>query len=403
MESLILLGIENLELDWGKQLIWKNHSKLFCKSDIKPANYYYSDYDNDSYRTEKKPAYVRKLGSLIRRLDLLGYTLSGCHKQYADHIESAPDYCKPISFESFRNAIASINVTRIRVPDEPTNYDPGEFAAKVIFKDQEFSRRDRAFPAIDEYTGLFYENLDPYITLRLLAENPKNLERDIIWRFEDYQSSDSKGKPPIYEELLDSDRFLIVTEGSSDSTILSKSLPLVASDVADFFYFIDMTNNYPFTGTGNVFRFCQGLARIRIQNNILVLLDNDTAGHEVKQRILKLDLPPKMHVTTLPDVKEARRFTTLGPTGKTVENVNGKAVSIEFFLDLTPKLKKPTVRWTSFNDLAGHYQGELIEKETYVKAFHGRRGHSKGYDLSKLRNLWSHIIKTCIAKDGVVA
>lgn len=395
MESLILLGIENLELDWGKQLIWKNHSKLFCKSDIKPANYYYSDYDNDNYRTEKKPACVRKLGSLIRRLDLLGYTLPGCHKQYTDHIESAPDYCKPISFESFRNTIVSINLTRIRVPDEPTNYDPGEFAAKVIFKDREFLRRDQTLSSMDDHTGLFYESLDPYITLRLLAENPKNLERDIIWRFEDSQESNPEDKTPIHEGLLDSDRFLIVTEGSSDTSILSKSLPLVASDVADFFYFIDMTNNYPFTGTGNVFKFCQGLARIRIQNNILVLLDNDTAGHEAKQRILKLDLPPKMRVTTLPDVKEARHFTTLGPSGKTVENVNGKAVSIEFFLDLTPKLKKPTVRWTSFNDLAGHYQGELIEKETYVKAFHDRRGHSKGYDLSKLRNLWSHIIKTC--------
>ncbi len=395
MESLILLGIENLELDWGKQHIWKNHSKLFCKSDIKPANYYYSDYDNDSYRTEKKPAYVRKLGSLIRRLELLGYTLSECHEQYADHIKSAPDYCKPISFESFRNTIASINVARIRVPDEPTNYDPGEFAAKVIFKDQEFPRRDRAFPPIDEYTGLFYEDLDPYITLRLLAENPKNLERDIIWRFEDYQSSDPKGKTPIYEALLDSDRFLIVTEGSSDSAILSKSLPLVASDVADFFYFIDMTNNYPFTGTGNVFRFCQGLARIRIQNNILVLLDNDTAGHDAYKRILNLDLPPKMRVATLPDIEEARHFRTMGPTGKTIEDINGKAVSIELFLDFPRRRNKPAVRWTSFNDSAGQYQGELIEKEDYTKLFHDKCGHGKGYDLSKLRALWSYIIKTC--------
>jgi HEPN/Toprim N-terminal domain 1 len=396
MESLILLGIENLELDWGKQHIWRNHSKLFCESDIKPASYYYFDDQNDSYRIENKPAYVRKLGGLIRRLELLGYTLSECCEQYTEQTHSAADYCKPLSFEAFRNMIASINVARVVVPDEPSNYDPGEFAAKVIFQDREFLRRNRIFSSMDEFTGLFYEDLDPYIALRLLAENPKNLEKDIIWRFEDYQSSAPEGNAPtIYEGLSDSDRFLIVTEGSSDSAILSKSLPLVAPDVADFFYFIDMRNNYPFTGTGNVFRFCQGLARIRIQNSILVLLDNDTAGHETKQRILGLDLPPKMRVTTLPDIKEARHITTLGPTGQAVANVNGKAVSIEFFLDLPPKLKKPTVRWTSFNDSVGHYQGELIEKETYVKAFYNQQGHNKGYDLSKLRNLWSHVIETC--------
>ena len=43
----------------------------------------------------------------------------------------------------------------------------------------------------------------------------------------------------------------------------------------DFFDFVDMTENYPFTGAGNLYRFCQGLARIRIQNRILVVLDND--------------------------------------------------------------------------------------------------------------------------------
>jgi 5S rRNA maturation endonuclease (ribonuclease M5) len=248
---------------------------------------------------------------------------------------------------------------------------------------------------MDEYSGLFYENLDPYITLRLLAQNPRNLGRDVIWRFADDDNHDAKGNPPTYEPLQDSDRFLIVTEGSSDSSILSKSLPLVAPDVADFFYFVDMSQNYPITGTGNVFRFCQGLARIRIQNKILVLLDNDTAGHEIKDRIMKLDLPPEMRVATLPDIKDARRCTTLGPTGKKVEDVNGRAVSIEFFLDLSLKMNKPSVRWTSFNDSIGRYQGELTDKERYIKAFHDRIRHSKGYDLSKLRNLWLYIIESC--------
>jgi hypothetical protein len=395
MDSLIFLGIENLELDWGKQHIGKNHSKLFCRSDIVLADYHYSDNGGKSFRTEKKPAYVRKLGNLLRRLELLGYTLSGCQRKYVEHVELVPDYCKPIPFASFRKIMASINVSRIRLPDEATNYDPGEFVVKVIFRDLEFLRKHQPFESMDEYTGLFYEDLDPYITLRLLADNPKNLERDIVWRFAGDQNLDLKGNLPIHEELPDSERFLIVTEGSSDSSILSKSLPLVASDVEDFFYFVDMTKNYPFTGTGNVFRFCQGLARIKIQNNILVLLDNDTAGHEAKKRILKLDLPPKMRVETLADIKEARHFTTLGPAGKSVENVNGKAVSIEFFLDLSPKLKKPTVRWTSFNDSMGYYHGELTEKDGYIRAFHEGCRHGNGYDLSKLRGLWFFIIKTC--------
>lgn len=117
----------------------------------------------------------------------------------------------------------------------------------------------------------------------------------------------------MYEGPADSDRYLVVTEGSSDSSILKSSLPLVAPDVADFFSFIDMSENYPFTGTGNLFRFCQGLARIKIQNKILVVLDADTAGIETYQRIRKIPMPDNVRVACLPALDEFRRFKTLGP------------------------------------------------------------------------------------------
>lgn len=41
-----------------------------------------------------------------------------------------------------------------------------------------------------------------------------------------------------------------------------------------------MNENYPFTGTGSLYNFCMGLCRINIQNNIIAIFDNDTAGLE---------------------------------------------------------------------------------------------------------------------------
>jgi hypothetical protein len=162
----------------------------------------------------------------------------------------------------------------------------------------------------------------------------------------------------LYEGLADTDRYLIVTEGSSDTSILQTSLALVHADVADFFDFIDMSENYPFTGTGNLFRFCQGLATIKIQNNILVVLDNDRAGLEAFQRIGKISLPANMRLACLPQLDEFADFKTLGPSGELRENVNGRAVSIECFLDLRYRAGcEPAIRWTSFNrDLAGVYK-----------------------------------------------
>jgi hypothetical protein len=51
-------------------------------------------------------------------------------------------------------------------------------------------------------------------------------------------------------------------------------------DIADFFCFVDMKENYPFAGVGNLFNFCRGLTSIRIKNDILVIFDNDVAGVE---------------------------------------------------------------------------------------------------------------------------
>ena len=48
--------------------------------------------------------------------------------------------------------------------------------------------------------------------------------------------------------------------------------------IADFFKFVDMEEGYPFSGTGNFFRFTQGLASIGILNNVVVIYDNDAEG-----------------------------------------------------------------------------------------------------------------------------
>ena len=69
-----------------------------------------------------------------------------------------------------------------------------------------------------------------------------------------------------------------MTEGSSDTEIIRKALHLLRPDVAHLFDFIDMDKNYPWTGTGNLHNFYQGLLNISILNSMVVVYDNDAAG-----------------------------------------------------------------------------------------------------------------------------
>jgi hypothetical protein len=71
MGSMITLSVENLELDWGKNSAFINHSRLFLPKDVTLATYFYADEVE-----REKEAFVRDLGSVKRRLELLGSLLS---------------------------------------------------------------------------------------------------------------------------------------------------------------------------------------------------------------------------------------------------------------------------------------------------------------------------------------
>ena len=113
---------------------------------------------------------------------------------------------------------------------------------------------------------------------------------------------------------------------------------------------------------------------------------------------MALPLPANMRVAILPYLPDLANFRTMGPTGEAHEDANGRAVAIECFLDLRfGREEPPAIRWTSYDPAAGQYQGELIQKKDYTLAFFERCGKDASYDLSKLKLLWSYLLKSCVA------
>jgi len=327
----------------------------------------------------------------------LGYTLEGCRKIYND-LASHPalDERPTIGFAALQRTLSRVDVRKFALP-ESDPVDLGDYVMKTVLSDPEWTKSAPKAATYQFLDGCFLENLDPYIILRLLGENPANLDLEVAWRFSDLVEGGWIDQDALYQPLSASDKVLLVTEGSSDTNILKKSLALVEPDVADFFEFIDMGENYPFTGTGNVVRFCEGLCKINILNRVLVVLDNDTTGRAAAQRLRKLKLPPQIRTLVLPDLTKCRNVRAIGPTGQNCENVNGRAVSIEFFLDLGyGTLPQPTVRWTSYDPSQDAYQGELVEKESYVRTFFDHAGKSEKYDLSDLAYLWREMLASCV-------
>ena len=183
--------------------------------------------------------------------------------------------------------------------------------------------------------------------MRLLADEGTNNQPTVVWQYGPLVEAGWATEDEFISCAKRTETFLIVTEGSSDVHILQHALNILRPDIADFFRFIDVSESHPFSGTGNLVRFAEGLVKIDVQNQIIFLFDNDAEGLETYRRVANLSLPTNMRAVLLPDLEEFRSFPAQGPEGTRNSNINGKAAAIECYLDLkVGKYPSAKVRWT---------------------------------------------------------
>ena len=197
---MISLGLGHLELDWGKNEFFRNHSALFLPTDVRAATYYYADNV-----VQHRPALVRKLRDVVRRLELLGYTQGECRRLYEAAVAAVPGYYPPmaLSFEQFSRALLRLKPADVTLR-EGVDYEIGELASAIL-RDPEFTRADDAFSRLGPDEAEFFGNLDPYITLRLLAENLANLDLEVTWRFADVVDGGYVEEDAFYEGIPESE------------------------------------------------------------------------------------------------------------------------------------------------------------------------------------------------------
>jgi hypothetical protein len=391
MGSYIHLYAGRIQLDWGKNNGFINHSGLFLPSDKKKVPYYYADNV-----TVYKPGYSSPLSRVKGRLEMLGYAwkrLEALYENYLDEVHIGDGY---IPFGLLVVLLPFINLNAYKknreYVEEPfANFLFEQLSQLSLFKDFQQSERLTNQSIVE-----FISYLDPLILLRILAENQKNQKVKIVWQTADIISGGWAKEQDLAPLIHDHAKTLIVTEGSSDTFIISKAIQILKPDIADFFRFVDMEENYPFTGTGNLYKFCQGLVSIQIQNKILVIFDNDVEGNDKYNKTIKLKLPEDMKAMILPNHKDFDNFKTIGPSGETIENINGKAVAIECFLDFNFTVTEPPkIRWTNYVKEYGCYQGSLENKDSFVRQFKSVKNISDNYDFSKLEFLVKTVLDVC--------
>ena len=133
----------------------------------------------------------------------------------------------------------------------------------------------------------------------------------------------------------------------------------------DFLSIVVVSESHPFSGTGNLVKFAEGLAKIDVHNQVVFVFDNDAEGLDAQQRLSLFTLPPNLRGMLLPQLDVFRTFHAQGPEGVHNSDINRRAAAIECYLDLkVGGHLEAKVVWTNYKKTLGIYQGSLENKET---------------------------------------
>jgi hypothetical protein len=207
-------------------------------------------------------------------------------------------------------------------------------------------------------------------------------------------------RTPDLQSRSDLQPTVILAEGSTDITVLKRSLQRLYPYLTDYFAFFDYEAPHVDGGTSYLVKFLRAFAAARINTNIVAIFDNDAVGLDAYNLASHPPLPPNIKVTKLPDIELARSYPTIGPQGEHRIDVNGKAASIELFLGrhnlstddgvLTP------VIWNNYLTAARRYQGAINDKRRVFERFLEETSKEGQYDyyrtlFPELVVLWEHI------------
>ncbi|NMF58079.1 HEPN/Toprim-associated domain-containing protein [Pseudanabaena yagii] len=335
------------------------------------------------------------------RLELSGYSLEISKKVYEVYLQKAlNDYKK--RFEPYLDILSAMNVEywlsmlkeiRVRnIRNKPYDREKNEnpFISYMCSHDW------YGFPCIG-----YYGSPDVYIciALRLILETCIE-DEEFIYDLTDLilgQCFDLDDDFVDYTSSLvgDKGKIIILTEGKSDTFILSESLELLYPHLSDYFSFMDFDGAKVGGGADSLATMVKSFSGAGVLNRIIAVFDNDTAAHVALKMLRKIRVSNNIKIMSLPEIDILNSYPTLSDNTITLMNVNGLAGGIEAYLGenilRNDEGNYIPLHLTGYEESIKKYQGKFMEKDTLQKKFKQQLELCKN-DRSLINNFdWSGI------------
>lgn len=274
--------------------------------------------------------------------------------------------------------------------------NPGADAMGVPLRDAAMIRGElRAFVnSTDDWATYeepqdVYWQLDPRIILRLaldVVDDPTlpvryNLDALASWKLLIRGTPIAEQAREERRENLARDAALVIlTEGSSDSQLLTQAVRVTHPHLVGFLRFMDFSGGAE-GSAANLAKLVRSFAGAGIANRVVAIADNDTAAYDALTKLKWEGVPDGYRVLHYPDLPLLSQYPTLGPqlADPIPMDVNGKAGSLEMYLGrelLTVNGDLVPVQWTGYIESQKSYQGAISagDKRRVQDAFRRKVG-----------------------------
>lgn len=226
----------------------------------------------------------------------------------------------------------------------------------------------------DEPTEVYWR-MDPRSILRLAVDTVESTERPIRYNLDDLALWEIilRGSP-LAEQAREQQRegvardapLLVLTEGSSDSLLLSEAVSVCYPHLTGFLRFMDFSAGAD-GSAASLARLIRSFIGAGIAHRVLGVADNDTAAYDALEKLKRERLPDDYRILHYPDLPLLECYPTLGPQvhERVPMNINGKAGSLEMYLGedvLTLDGELVPVQWTGYIEGQRSYQGAIAKQ-----------------------------------------
>lgn len=174
----------------------------------------------------------------------------------------------------------------------------------------------------------------------------------------------------VLQRRIRDERIVVLTEGKTDTQVLSSAVRLLYPHLADCFVWPDLTARV-MGGTSGLVHTLKALLSVGVKAPLLALFDNDAEGKRALAELRSLHLPSTVRAATYPDIESARAWPSAQPSGIQTSDLNGTGCSIELYFGadvLGTGDGRPLVQW-SRDTGSGAWQGAIAGKDALKKKF----------------------------------